>query len=79
MPNFTFSLADGYASGPQPMELDDIEAARLEASRLVADVIKLEPQTFWQEGGVHLTVSDGNNLTLFEIIVVAAEGRSAGK
>ena len=72
MPTYHFHTEDG---GPHPdregTELPDDESARIQAARLLGELLKEQPETFWKDQRLSLTVADHRQLTLFVLEVTA--------
>lgn len=83
MPRYFFHIDDG-----QPFRdadgtvLPDVEAARVEATRVLAHHLKDHPRQLWHDGVLTVTVQDQAGLTLFMVTVsgheAAAMSRAAG-
>ena len=52
-------------------EFADLEAARVEAVRYSAEVLKEMPERFWNSEEWMMTVSDANRVTLFTLKFLA--------
>lgn len=72
MPIYHFHIEDG---GRHPdregSDLPDDEAARLQGARLLGELLKEQPEVFWQDQCLRLTVADASQLTLFVLEVTA--------
>ena len=72
MARYFFDLKDG-AEFPdlQGSEFPDLAAARLEAVRYSAEVLKEMPERFWNSEQWTMTVSDSNRVPLFTLKFLA--------
>ncbi len=68
------SLRDGAG-----VELADLQAARLEAVRFTAELMREAPEALWREECLLMTVTDDSGLTLFtvNVLLTAAPGTRA--
>jgi hypothetical protein len=73
MPLFLFHMEDGTGMPSEPVELADVDAARDMALRYVGQHLQDHGRDFWGRGQWQLAVTDGSNLNLFAIHVVALE------
>jgi hypothetical protein len=74
MPRFFFHTADGHDEHDEVgTELQNLEAAKLEAARIMGDMLRLSPRMFWNDCQMSVTVADENDLTLFRITSFATE------
>jgi len=74
MPCYFFHARDRQAyPDKKGTELADIAAARVEAARLAALLLKEDAQAFWAKGEWTLNVTDDTNLTLFTLHLMAIE------
>ena len=72
MPRYFFDIADGERFPDlQGSEWADIAAARLEAVRFAAEVLKEMPERFWNCEQWTMTVSDWQRETLFTLKFLA--------
>jgi len=68
MPRYFFHVQDGEEFiDLQGTELADMEAARLEAVRFAAALLRDKADTFWQSSEWRLRVANEVNLTLFDL------------
>jgi hypothetical protein len=67
MPRFYFDIANGPETSPdsEGIELEGLNAARIEAVRLSGDILRFEPDRFWSTGEWSCTVRDASGLILF--------------
>jgi hypothetical protein len=66
MQRFLFHITDGdIYQDDEGTELTDLDAARVEAVKIMSQALKAEARTFWQTGQLEVTVADDRNLTLF--------------
>lgn len=74
MPRYFFHVQDGRDYPDlQGTELLDLKAARNEAVRFAAALLRDHADTFWASGEWKLRVTDDSDLTLFELLFVAIE------
>ena len=72
MPRYFFQVADGEDYPDlQGTVLDNDAAARTEAVRFSGQLLSDTPDKFWSGQEWKMTVTDGNNLTLFELMFTA--------
>jgi hypothetical protein len=78
MPRFHFHTEDG---GTFPDEegivLASVADARIQAARMLGEMLKEQPDRFWKDGGLKLTVTDDRGLMLF-VLDVATTDAPAG-
>jgi len=68
MPRYFFDIKDGQEFIDQDgSEWSDLEAARVEAVRYSAEVLKEMPERFWNCELWVMTVSDGDRQKLFTL------------
>ena len=66
MPRYYFDIVDGSEFiDTEGTELADLAAARIEAVRLSAEVLKEMPERFWHSALWKMTVLDEDRVTLF--------------
>ena len=66
MPRFHFHTEDGAAySDEEGIELAGMSDARLQAVRMLGEMLRERPDKFWEDGGLVLTVTDDRGLVLF--------------
>lgn len=74
MPRYFFHVQDGRDYPDlQGTELLDLKAARNEALRFAAALLLDHAETFWASGEWKLRVTNDSDLTLFELLFIAAE------
>jgi hypothetical protein len=72
MPRYFFDIQDGQNFPDyQGSEFADLAAARVEAVRYSAEVLKEMPERFWNSEEWLMTVSDANRVTLFTLKFLA--------
>jgi hypothetical protein len=72
MPRYFFDIKDGQNFPDyQGSEFVDLAAARLEAVRYSAEVLKEMPERFWNSEEWIMTVSDASRATLFTLKFLA--------
>ena len=72
MPRYFFDIkGDQDFPDYQGSEFADLAAARLEAVRYSAEVLKEMPERFWNSEEWMMTVSDTNRVTLFTLKFLA--------
>lgn len=66
MARYFFHIENGQSKlDDAGMELDDPHAARVEAVRMLGDILKSDPHHFWDHQSFKLIVTDENHLILF--------------
>ena len=79
MPRFYFHTENG---GSHPDEegvvLSGLDEARHEAARALGEMVRDQPDTFWIQGGLRLTVTDDRGLVLFVLDAVPTIAPSGG-
>jgi hypothetical protein len=79
VPQFHFHVQDGECLPDDVgMELPDLTAARREAVRYAAEVLKGDAERFWNLLEWELRVTDGEGMTLFMLHVTATEAPTLG-
>lgn len=81
MPRYHFHCEDGRRlPDPEGTVLPSDDAAKLEAVRVMAELLREDPHLFWAHECFRLTVTDDTNLTLFvlELNSVTAPAASRG-
>ena len=74
MPIFNFYIhgaagaEDGYES-----DLADEQAAQIEATRLVGEMLQFESRAFWKNGYWRVDVTDEDELAVLSLNVIATE------
>lgn len=72
MSRFHFHTQDGRVCHDEDgTELPSIHAARLEAIRISADMLRMQEESFWETETWQMTVTDETGLVLFVIDVTA--------
>lgn len=72
MPRFYFHSEDGRRFPDEVgTDLADVDAVRVEAVRVMADILKGNAEEFWNTRAWRLTVADENGLTLLMLDVSA--------
>jgi hypothetical protein len=78
VPRYFFHTANGqYVADEQGTELANQGEARVEAVKLVAELLLNVPEQFWETGMLSLCVSNADRLTLFTIDVAATDAAAA--
>lgn len=73
MPRFSFRVPEARVPEPAFLDLPSLEAARVEAVKAACTLLANSPDEFWSSGGDwQMTVTDERGLTLFTLIVYAA-------
>lgn len=74
MPRYFFHTEDG---GPEPdtdgLELANATAARIEAARVMGEILRDRAVGFWDHRALKLTVTDAAGLVLFALDLSAIE------
>jgi hypothetical protein len=79
MPRFYFDIADGLAvQDDEGLELEGLNAARIEAVRLSGQLLKNSPDRFLSVGEWSCTVLNEDKLVLFVLHFYAAEAPVLG-
>jgi hypothetical protein len=74
MPRYFFHTEDGHVEhDKEGTELANLEAAKMEAARMMGDLLRLSPRMFWSDCQMTVTVVGENDLTLFSITSFATE------
>ena len=74
MRTYTIDIDDGRGPDePYALELPDLQAARMEAARLLGEMVRQEPENFWQAMNWQVLVKDETGLLLFELHALAVE------
>jgi hypothetical protein len=60
------------------LELRTLADARREAARVLGELLNERPDAIWADGGLRLTVTDDQNLTLFALEVAATLAPAGG-
>ena len=55
---------------PEPIELADMDAARVEATRLCGEIVRGEPDAIWGSDDLKIEVFAADGLLLYQIMVV---------
>ncbi|QNA85344.1 hypothetical protein G4G27_16080 [Sphingomonas sp. So64.6b] len=72
MPHYFFDIVDGEdLPDLQGSEWPDLTAARMEAVRYSAEVLKEMPERFWNCEAWKMTVSDADRVMLFTLSFMA--------
>ena len=78
MPRYFFQTGNGAVEHDvEGTELPDDDAARIEATRTLGQLIDLSPAEFWITGSLSMTVSDEAGMTLFVLDLTGAISPSA--
>ena len=76
MPRYFFDIIDGEDfPDHQGSEYADLAAARIEAVRYSAEVLKEMPERFWNSEEWTMTVSDADKVTLFTLKFLAESAK----
>jgi hypothetical protein len=71
MPRYFFHITPSEANSEQDwIDLSDLEDAKMEAARLVAEIVRDSPAELWN-GELQVRVTDHQGLTLLTIQVAA--------
>ena len=72
MPRYFFDVQDGKSFPDYDgCELPDLDAARIEAVRLLGGMLRDEAETFWQGEDWRMSVCDADRMMLFSIQFMA--------
>ena len=70
VPRFFFHTKDGKTVPDETgVELADVQEARLQAARLIGELMREDAAEFWRSEALSLSVTDDAGLTLFTIMV----------
>lgn len=68
MTRYFFHLEDGVSlPDREGTELPDLDAARVQAVKHFGELLRLEPERFWQGEEWTMTVTDADGLTQFSL------------
>ena len=71
---YFFNVCDGEArSFPQCIDLSSVQDARREAAKMVCAAMTDHSDRFWRTREWQLTVTDENGLSLFSLLILAAD------
>jgi hypothetical protein len=74
MPRYFFHIEDGTSRlDEEGVELPSPHAARVEAARVLAELVKDDPEDFWANRSMKLIVTDRPGLILFVLDLSAVE------
>jgi hypothetical protein len=74
MSKYFFHLTSSYDTPDDTgAELDDLDAARCHAVKLIADVLCHSPGEYWKSEIYRVTVTDENRLILFTVEMVSID------
>lgn len=72
MPHYFFHVEDGQSfPDAEGCQLPDLDAARIEAVRLLGGMLRDEAETFWQGHDWRMSVTDADGMRLFTIDFMA--------
>jgi len=70
MPRFYFHTEDGRRyPDEEGTELPDVEAARTEATRILAELLKEQPRELWDTGRLRVEVTDERSRRVLALAV----------
>jgi hypothetical protein len=79
MPRFHFHTEDGCVyPDEEGIELATVTEARRQAARMLGEMLKEQPDKFWEDGGLKLTVTDHRGLVLFVLDASATVAPAGG-
>jgi len=79
MPRFHFHAEDGGGyPDEEGVELAGLSDARRQAVRMLGELLREQPDRFWEAGGLVLTVTDDRGLVLFVLDASATLAPAAG-
>ena len=74
MPLFHFNLSDGACEPDDDgTDLPDVQAAKIEAVRHAAELMKDDPREIWADGALKVDVTDHGGRRLFSVTVIVAD------
>ena len=80
MPRYFFHIEDGVThTDREGLELAGIRHARIEAARAIGQLVNLNPDEFWKDGGLRVTVTNDVGLVLFILDLSAIESPAIAK
>jgi hypothetical protein len=75
-----FNLAGAiYDPDDEGLEVASMGAARAEAARFIAEIIRDKPDLIWAGEEIRVEVTDARQLILFTIIVVGVDSPAMGR
>ena len=75
---YFFNVSDGDAlSSPHCVDLSSIQDARREAAKMACAAISENSDRFWRTREWQLTVTDDRGLSLFSLLILAADAPAA--
>ena len=75
---YFFNLAGAiYDPAVEGIELPSLKAARLEAVRYIAEIIRDRPDVVWAGEEVRVEVTDAQQLVLFTVIVFGVDAAAS--
>ena len=79
MPRYHFHSEDGHRlNDEEGTELPNVDAARIEAVRVMAELLRERPEMFWRHECFRMTVTDDDDLTLFVLDLSVVTAPAAG-
>jgi hypothetical protein len=77
MPHYTFHLIGGLSAGARyPVELADLNEARLYGARLAGRLLSEDPARLWRDGQLQIEAQDETGLSLFALTLVLTSAAS---
>jgi hypothetical protein len=74
MPRYHFNIHDGVSSLDEDgTELPDIDAARRQAAQLMGQLLRDDPDMFWNGEEWRLDVTDDRGLVLFSLLFATVD------
>jgi hypothetical protein len=74
MPRYFFHLTSSYDKpDAEGTELEDLDAARCHAVKLIADVLCDSPREYWKAEIYRVTVTDESRLILFTVEMISMD------
>lgn len=78
MPRYYFTTSNGRCvPDEEGSELPNQGVARVEAIKLVGELLQNFPEQFWETGAFTLTVENGDRVTLFTLAVTSQDAPGA--
>ena len=79
MPRFHFHTEDGGVYPDEDgIELVGMSDARIQSVRMLGEILKEQPDKFWDDGSLTLTVTDDRGLVLFVLDASATLAPAGG-
>jgi hypothetical protein len=78
LPRFHFNVDDGRNCPDQDgVELPDLAAARIVAAQRISDLLRADPDPFWDGCGLRMEITDANGKSLVSMHFVTIDTHAA--